>query len=199
MLNGGKNKKKKISRIHYDSLAWNILKAVGLGAIVLTMFMAPNMGKVFGPLLDDVPERNWRRDKVREAIQRLRRGRYVKLVYRGGEQYLAITEWGNERLSQFDFDGLKPPKKPWRWDKKWRMVIFDIPERRKRERRAFRDKLDEIGLLPLQKSVFIHPHPCEDEIDFLCQFLNISRFVHYVEAKHLGNAEIKARKHFELL
>lgn len=195
-----KNKRKNSKRIHYGSLAWNILKIAGAGAILLSLFALPHIGKALAPFLRDanIPEKDWRRDNVRDAIARLRRRRYVKLIERGGESYLVVSKYGQECLRRFDFDNINI-KKPWRWDKKWRLVIFDIPERLKKRREAIRYKLNSIGFIPIQKSVFVHPYPCEDEIDFLCNFLSIQRYVYCLKAESLGNAEIKIRSHFDLL
>ncbi|MBI4159666.1 hypothetical protein HY504_00705 [Candidatus Wolfebacteria bacterium] len=58
-------------------------------------------------------------------------------------------------------------KKPTIWDKKWRLIMFDIPHNKKASRDALRAKLRQLDFYPLQKSVFVTPYPCEDEIDFI--------------------------------
>jgi len=58
-------------------------------------------------------------------------------------------------------------KKTSQWDRKWRIVFFDIPEKHRRARDALREKLKEIGFREFQQSVFIQPYPCTDEINFL--------------------------------
>jgi DNA-binding transcriptional regulator PaaX len=50
-------------------------------------------------------------------------------------------------------------KKP--WDGKWRLVIFDIPEKERRIRSLIRSKLRELGLAPIQRSVWISPLPLD--------------------------------------
>ena len=78
-------------------------------------------------------------------------------------------------MLKYDFDNIsiKNPK----IDGKWRLIIFDIPEQRKRDREGLRRKLIELGFIRLQDSVFASPYPCKDEIDFLANYLNISDFV----------------------
>lgn len=90
-------------------------------------------------------------------------------------------------------------RRPRRWDGKWRMVVCDIPEKRKRARMALSTKLVAIGMLALQRSVYVYPHPGEDEADFLCQFLDIDRYMYVIEAASLGTAEGRTRQHFGLL
>ena len=89
-------------------------------------------------------------------------------------------------------------KTPKQWDKKWRIVMFDIPERLKRLRNSLRWHFREIGLIELQKSVFVHPYPCDDEIEFIVEFYNSRRYVRFVVAERI-DSELHLRKKFDLL
>ena len=111
---------------------------------------------------------------------------------------MEITEEGNKLLKSFDYDELKLPN-PKRWDKKWRLVTFDIPDKKKRERNAFSEKLKDLGFYPLQESVFIYPYDCRDEIDFICEFLSISRHVNYCLVESLDKREGDLRNIFNLI
>lgn len=187
--------------LHYRSLAWDVLRAIGYGAVAASLFVAPNIGAALAPFLRDDPyaRREWRRARVREALRRLRQRRLVRFEERGKKTYLIITELGKRRLRQFEFDAMRPAEPPRRWDARWRMVIFDVPNTKKRERELFRRKLTDLGFLALQKSVFVHPYPCEDEVDFTCNFLDIDRHVHCLEVHSLGSAEGSVRRAFDLL
>ncbi|MDP3725723.1 MAG: hypothetical protein Q8R36_00825 [bacterium] len=87
-------------------------------------------------------------------------------------------------------------KRARKWDKKWRIVLFDIPEKFRRRRDALREKLKLLGFLEFQKSTFVYPFVCKDEIDFIINFLNISECVYYIEAPI--NPDDRLRKHFKL-
>lgn len=63
-----------------------------------------------------------------------------------------LTERGEMLVLRFDPDKLKI-KIPPRWDGKWRLVIFDIPEKKAAARRALRNRLRELGFVQLQRSV----------------------------------------------
>lgn len=84
------------------------------------------------------------------------------------------------------------------WDKKWRIVIFDIPEKLKKVRDALRYHLKRLGFIELQHSVFVLPFKCRDEIEYLVEFYNIRRFVRYIEAYHIDN-ELDLKHKFRLL
>lgn len=83
---------------------------------------------------------------------------------------------GKEKIKKFAFDELLIIE-PKEWDKKWRLVIFDIPESRRKERVALRNKLKDMEFYQCQKSVWIHPFPCLEEIEFVKDALNIKPFV----------------------
>ena len=54
-----------------------------------------------------------------------------------------------------------------KWDGKWHIVIFDIPNEKRKMRDVVRHKLLRIGFLELQESVYVYPFDCLLEINFL--------------------------------
>jgi DNA-binding transcriptional regulator PaaX len=109
---------------------------------------------------------------------------------------IQITKNGRKRLLEYNIDDLKI-KIPKKWDKKWRIVSFDIPEKQKKAREALRHKLKELDFFPLQKSLFIFPYPCKNEIDFIAGIFQIENYVIFLETKNI-NSEYKPKKYFEL-
>ncbi len=79
---------------------------------------------------------------------------------------------------------------PTRWNKKWRVVIFDVPEKFKKARYALWNQLKSLGFYQLQKSVWVHPFPCEREIKFLCDIFNIRPFVEIFTTDDLNNGKV---------
>ncbi len=183
------------------SLAHALLAAVALGGILLTALLAPNAFQMLGRRhrRDEWwTEREANRKRIREALERLHRKRLVTYHERGKETFIKVTEEGHAYLKKFEFDDMRL-RPAGRWDGKWRMVIFDIPETLVRERNALRQKLRDLGFHQLQKSAWIYPHECHDEIDSISQFLAIDRHVVYLESESVGQQEGKARKVFNLL
>jgi CRISPR-associated endonuclease Cas2 len=105
-----------------------------------------------------------------------------------GSIYVVLTKDGQKKALEYQFDELKI-KKPEKWDKKWRIVIFDIPEKKKKAREALRDKLKNLGFKELQKSVFVHPYECEDEIDFITEVFEIRSYVRFLRVEAFTNDE----------
>ncbi|MBI4156072.1 MAG: CRISPR-associated endonuclease Cas2 [Candidatus Zambryskibacteria bacterium] len=83
-----------------------------------------------------------------------------------------------------------------KWDKKWRIVMFDIPERLKKVRDTLRYQLKRLGFIELQRSVFVLPFECENEIEYIIEFYDIKKHVRFVEAYRIDNAlELKYKFH----
>lgn len=78
-------------------------------------------------------------------------------------------------------------KKPERWDGKWRIVLFDIPERNRVFRDILRQHLKELDFYKLQHSVFISPYPYEKPILDLIRVYSAESFVRVITASKVDN------------
>lgn len=99
------------------------------------------------------------------AIHRLRRRNLVVCERRGRKLLFALTEDGEKFAKEVATKlAMSKPKK---WDGKWRIIIFDVPEKLKGKRELLRGELKAYGFLQIQKSVLAYPHPLPQEfIDF---------------------------------
>jgi DNA-binding transcriptional regulator PaaX len=68
-------------------------------------------------------------------------------------------------------------------DGKLRIVIFDVPEKLKRNRNFFRRHLVELGFKMRQKSVWVSPLPCEDLVRLVVRYHGLGKFVELVVGK----------------
>ncbi len=137
------------------------------------------------------------RYRLNQALQRLERRGLVRRQKRDdGNEYLLLTEAG-ERAYKHEKRRELSLRHPVKWDKKWRIVVFDIEENKKTIRDAMRRHLRKLGFYPLQKSVFVTPYPCEDEICFLQEFYEAESEICLIEATSLGVREKAVRKFFE--
>ncbi|MEK9185712.1 MAG: CRISPR-associated endonuclease Cas2 [Patescibacteria group bacterium] len=99
------------------------------------------------------------------------------LVYKKG--LLEITDSGRRfLLRETLFENHKNKKK--KWDGKWRVLIFDIPEKRKHDREQVRRTLVSIGFMRLQKSVWVYPYDCEDLMTLLKADMKIGKDILYM-------------------
>ena len=150
-------------------------------------------------ILKQIPK-EWRKIN-RQALERAINSLYTSHLLlekhnKDGTTTLVLSENGKQRALRFNIDKIEI-KKPPRWDKKWRVVMFDIPEQLRRLRDSLRLHFKEIGLIELQKSVFIYPYPCSKEIEFIVEFYNAKKYVRFILADNVDN-ELHLTKKFNL-
>ena len=75
------------------------------------------------------------------------------------DKFWRITEEGRRELQLMGVSNFERPK---RWDKKWRILIFDIREQRRQVRFRLRALLQGAGFVRLQDSVWVYPYPCDE-------------------------------------
>lgn len=136
------------------------------------------------------------RKKLYQTLRTLRLNKFVEIVKEANNiEKIRLASKGKTRWLEYQFNNLALKKKK-KWDKKWRIVLFDVPEEKKKIRDALRRKLKKLGFLEFQKSVFVFPFPCSNEINFVINFFDIEENVFYVEAPISPDKNL--RKHFNL-
>ncbi len=170
--NKEKLRKDRLQRIILDSVATAGILSIGL--------VAPN---VIGAM-----------DKL-GILPKLRQNEYIassasKLTKRGllkfKDGYYQLTNEGEKLLRRWqlvDYKLIKPKK----WDGKWRMIIFDIPEKKRKIRRQISNLFNQAGLYRLQDSVWVFPYDCEDIIGLLKTESGVGKDVLYVIAEEIEN------------
>jgi len=134
---------------------------------------------------------------LREKIRELYRSKLVEIKKNpDGSKTLILTNKGKLKALTYHFEKMKI--KEGDWDRKWRIVIFDIPEDLRRARDALRMKLKELGFHELQKSVFIFPYECKNEIEFVIEFFGLREHVRFGILDWIDN-ELHLKEIFDLL
>lgn len=105
-----------------------------------------------------------RKHRIRYALSRLKKRGLVESTIRNNQKYIAINKKGRTYIIRH----LIQKKKRMPWDRKWRIVIFDIRETTRRDRNFLRRQLQRFGFTELQKSVWVIPWDVTKELhDFL--------------------------------
>jgi len=86
---------------------------------------------------------------------------------------------------------------PRRWDKKYRIIIFDIKETRRGARDTLRIWLTQLGFIQLQRSVWVYPYECQEVVTLLKAHIHIGKDVLYLTADFIEN-DRWLRKAFDL-
>ncbi len=199
-MNYNKNLKQKIEYLLYEDDSFKAtatkfaLMAIALGGIAFAGALAPN---IFRPFRKYGCSRRYSNKQIGNAVYNLRRQKLIEIVRkRNNRTQIKLTKKGKTRFRESSIESLSIPK-PQKWDRRWRVVIFDIPVRLNNARHALREKIRELGFLQLQKSVWIHPYPCEDEILLIAGIFKVAPFVELLLVERLLH-ENRIRKFFNL-
>lgn len=130
--------------------------------------------------------RGTRPKHVYGSLYSLKRGNYIETATRKRKKFIRVTDKGRLIVLQ---DMVCEKIKNSVWDKKWRMVIFDVPENNRKERDFLRSYLKSFGFKELQKSVWVFPYDIEREFQ---QFLklcnkNIEGDLRFITTEKISN------------
>jgi DNA-binding transcriptional regulator PaaX len=172
-----------------------IINLIAAGGVLSVALIAPGATQLFKESLK--PLRCFSQRQLYMAIYRLKKKKLVKEIERAGDVVWQLTPQGHKVADQQSAWFATPQPAP-RWDKKWRLVIFDIPEKKKVARDVLRGKLKLWGFRQLQKSVWIWPYPCRQEVEALAESLEITPYVQVAEVSYLNHYE-PLLQHFDLI
>lgn len=185
-----KAKRQKIQK----AILASIYLTTGLGLIL----MAPNAARLLKYVEKYIGPKPRLNRRMSQAINRLcergliervdtEKGIALQLTTKGAR----LAETIEEEERQYEI------KKPKRWDNKWRIVIFDIWERRRAIRNRLRTLLQRNGFVKVQNSVWVYPYDCEELFVFLRTNLRLGKGILYIVAEEIEYDEA-LRKHFKL-
>ncbi|ETB63839.1 TPA: CRISPR-associated endonuclease Cas2 [Candidatus Nomurabacteria bacterium] len=177
-----KELKKEQKKINIQKI---ILASVATAGLLSVALVAPNAIQMLKSFGIDKKLNNFKNDTKRSLSKMISLG-LVIFVEKDGHKFLKLTEKGKLKLINLEKSNFKF-KKPKKWDKKWRIVIFDIPQSRKNQRDKLRFTLKQIGFIKLQHSVWIYPYDCEELITLLKLDFKIGKEIIYIIAEKIEN------------
>lgn len=168
--------------------------AIGAGITILSM-TSPTLPLQL--LKAYVRVKRFQREKFLEDLKRLQNRELLDYQEKDdGSIKIILKKKGKKKVLEYKIEEFQI-KKPKSWDGKWRFVMFDIPEKQKLARNTLSYKLKKMGFYRIQKSVFVYPYPCEDEIDFICSIYNVRHHVLLITVPAFEGAE-KLKHYFQI-
>lgn len=164
-------------------------------AVTLVALLAPNAASTIFALAHKRSKKNsYQRQKsqIKQTLARLRDQKIISMEEAKGKIIIKLTENGQKRLLKYKIDSLLLPK-PNKWDSKWRIVLFDVPEDKKVARDCLRGAIKRLGMLELQHSAWVFPYKCKNEIDFIAAYYGIGKYLLYLETNQLENEKFYLR------
>lgn len=126
---------------------------------------------------------------VRAAISRMGKQGWVKSTKIGNKSYYSLTEPGRARMEEASKRIYKSSAPD--WDGRWRILVYTIPEKKRRIRDELRKELTWSGFGPLTNSCWITPNPLEKEANRLIDKYGIHDYVSFFQATYAGMDEQK--------
>lgn len=172
-----------------------ILTTVAGAGLVALAVLVPNALqslKLFG-----LGKKKYYPSHIREVVNRLELIGFIKLERSDRGIFIRLTTRGEKVLAGYQSaEGMI--KKDQRWDRKWRIIIFDVKEYRRKTRDQLRRELANFGFHRLQNSVWVFPYHCEEFIVLLKADLRIGKDVLFITAENIEN-DRQLREQFGLL
>lgn len=125
-------------------------------------------------------DKSLKKSSLSQALKRLRENGLIDFV---DDQKLAyrLTDDGKQKAV---WESVKNDNK--KWDGKWRVVIFDVPEKRRAVRDLLRENLKRWGFAPWQQSVWAIKKDCIKPLRNFIKSVGIEDWVIVLESENFG-------------
>jgi len=171
-----------------------LLMTLAVGGVVFVGALAPAL---ISAMSGNRQSKRFSKKQIQNTFGLLKQRKLVEIIQeKNGKTTAKLTNKGQSRIKEFCFEELRISRTK-HWDKKWRVLIYDIPTNPKiynKAREALREKIKEIGFVQLQKSVWICPYECEDEILFLAENYHVTKYIEILTVEQMLHEERLKRK-----
>lgn len=190
-------KKSIIKKLPYGLIARVVLGAVGAVGILSIALVAPNIFQAVYILKKrhgngGLHRRYQSLAYARKAVQRLVDKKMLVVFQKDGEMVMRLTDKGTRELLRYKLKEKSLEK--WHWDKKWRLLIFDIEEKERLARDRLRLDMQAFGFVRLQDSAWVYPYECEQVVALLKAQYRFGKELLYIVAGEIENDEWLKKK-----
>ncbi|MBI3274137.1 MAG: hypothetical protein HYZ69_03255 [Candidatus Colwellbacteria bacterium] len=165
-----------------------LLKVLAISGVVAIAATNPFFGVVASHVLrEELKRRKWK--NFRGDLYYLKRRGFIDVCQNfDGSYSVNATSAGKCQAAKYKLDeiAIKVPKK---WDKQWRLIIFDIPIEKQKGRLALLSKLRELRFIMLQKSVWVHPFECRNEVATLAKAFEVDKYIQQLTCSNVSAGE----------
>jgi len=175
-----------------------LLKIAAVGIITVAAATSPFVLRAIVKSYFKEKSKEMARKRARKLAE-LRRRKLIEFKEMAdGSLRITLSYLGKKAVRHYKLDEMKL-KIPQKWDRQWRIIMYDIPSRQRKASDAFRKKIKEIGLYQLQKSVWVSPYDCLAELEFLCTVfeIDIDKNIYYFRTAEIPK-EKDVREFFNL-
>jgi len=194
--------KQKELKLKKGQLYWLILEVIGLSLVAggghPLRPTLPIMINSIVKILRELKNVNIEEGKLKKSLEKLEKREIIDLVEKEGKVYVYLKDDRNKCILRYSIKTLLEfKKKKKKWNGKWFLVFFDVPEIQRNKRNYLRRFLKQLGFYPYQKSVYLFPYECEEEIKLIKKIIEGAKYMKYIVAEKIEDEEV-AKKFFQI-
>ena len=191
------------NQVKIDPKTKEVLILLGAGAFLAASIIFPGLPMVAKSFINAAKEANrnksqkeWEKFnlwRLRQVVKRMQSSKLVEIKEEKSIPIIKITQKGKQKLLRYKIDEMALDESS--WDGKWRLIIYDVANTKRAHSEMFRTMLNKLKFLKLQRSVYLTPFKCEDEIEYLRLLFGIGNEVQILKVGSLEN-EMAYRRYF---
>lgn len=174
-----------------------ILRTLAISGMIGVALVAPKTLTLLKKLDRGAVNRKNLYRRITQAVTRLENAGLVKTSGERGHRNIELTDKGHATIETIYASEYRIPE-PAFWDGKWRIVMFDIREVRRRARSQLRSLLFDAGFLRLQDSVWVYPYPCDEFVGLVRAHLKSGTGEMLSFVAEALESDRRLREHFRL-
>ncbi len=163
-----------------------VLETIAEELISMGGYFKPRLNVLIGILIKEVvKKRKIDRIKVKRAMNILEKKEIISFEEKNDQVFVQLNENGRSTILKYSIKSLLDLKRRNKWQGKWYLVFFDVPEIQRNKRDYLRRFLLELGFYPYQKSVYLFPYECEKEINLIKRIVEGKGYIKYIVAEKI--------------
>ena len=176
-------------KLKRGQLYWYILEVIGLTLIAGGNPLRPTLSlsvKEIIKILKEVKRLNVEEKKIERSLKSLEKNEIINLEEKDNQVFVYLKDKENSTVVKYSIKALLDfKKKEKKWNGKWFLVFFDVPETQSNKRNYLRKFLIKIGFYQYQKSVYIFPYECEKEVTLIKKIVEGAKYMKYIIAEKI--------------
>lgn len=182
-----------------DPTVRGILLLLGAGTVLAGTILMPTLPMALKPIIDFYKKRQRENDlkqwnrfnqaRLKFVLKRLHQQKVVEITEEDGVSIIKLSNKGRVKFLKYKMEEMMIDKPP-RWDGKWRLIIYDIKKEKRILSEIFRSFLRKMEFLKLQRSVYLTPYKCDEQIEFLRQYYSLDKEVLYLVVEKIENEKV---------
>ena len=193
--------KKGEKKMKYGETVDLVLEAIADNLIKAKSYPSPSLPVVLGYILKyilEVKKQNIKKEKINRTLQALEKRDVIWMEKKDKEVLVYLKDKGQNKVAKYSLKLLLDFKlKKKKWNGKWFLVFFDVPESQRVKRDYLRKYLQQMGFYRYQKSVYLFPYECEEEVKLIKKIVEAAKYMKYIIAEKIEDESV-AKTFFRL-